>query len=131
VANAAVPRARREDGFEIPDEAVRNAAIPALPRKTWLLALLWAIIAALLFGYLFFGSVRIGAGNWTGRRMRITQIWPSFVSFLEEQGASAPVISVVALMLAVALIGGIALVWLAMRLQNQQGETIPEQTSDS
>jgi hypothetical protein len=131
VANAAVPRARHEDGFELPAEAVHSATVPALPRQSWLPLLLWAIFAALFFGFLFFGSVRVGAGNWTGRRMRITQIWSDFLGFLAGQGASVTVISVVVLMSAVALIGGAGLVWLALRLHDQPSDTLPEPSSDS
>jgi hypothetical protein len=131
VANAAVPRARREESFELPEETVRRAAVPKLPRQSWLLALFWTLFAVVLIGFLLFGSVRIGAGNWAGRQMRTTLIWQRFVSFLQEQGASAPVISVVVLMLAVAVIGGVCLVWLAARVQDQHADSVPEPTSDS
>lgn len=117
MANAAVPRTRQEDAFERSEEPEREApAGVGLLRQSRILVLLWGLFALGVAGWLLFGMVRVGAGAWSGRRMRITQIWSRFVAFLGDQGASPVVISLVALAVTVALIGGIWLVWVGMRL---------------
>ena len=66
-----------------------------------------------------FGSVEIGAGQWSGRRLPVREIWSRFNRFLIDQGASTGVIVAVSAAAAIALVGAGYAFWLALNLQDQ------------
>jgi hypothetical protein len=124
VADATVPRTRQEEALVLPDESAIEIAVP-VSRRPRVLTILWATFAVLIVSFLLFGTVRVEAGNWNGRRMRVTQIWERFVEFLTDQGASAAATAVVTVAAGVALIGGIWLVWLAFGIRDGDSQTPP------
>jgi hypothetical protein len=71
-----------------------------------------------LLGFLALGSVRIGAGNWIGRRMPIRDIWSRFLEYLADQGASPVLVVAVTAALAVAAVATGFTLWLALALRD-------------
>src|SRR5919107_3000915 len=81
VADVTVARAQREEMLTLPAEAPAERVarpFPALPRS---LMILWAGLVLATGGFLVIGRLRIGAGNWIGRRMPAREIWSRFVAF--------------------------------------------------
>jgi hypothetical protein len=120
VADAAVPRPRQDEALIDSEEIGDARRLPLASHLPRSLILLWAALVVLLPAFLLFGSVRIGAGNWNGRRMSVPLIWSRFVAFLSDQGASAGVIAVVVATAALTLVGCAWLLWLAFGLYNQE-----------
>lgn len=119
MADATAARAQREDPLAVPaDAAVRTVAraAPALSRP---LVVLWAGIVLATAGFLFLGSLRIGAGNWIGRRMPVREIWSRFLAYLADQGASAALVIVVTAAVVALIAAGVGL-WLALGLRDAQ-----------
>jgi hypothetical protein len=123
------PRARREEPFVLapdPSAAAQRQGWPALARP---LIALWAVMIAGLVAFLVFGSVRIGAGFWIGRRMSIRDIWSRFLVYLADQGASPAIVVAVTAAAAVTAVGvGFAL-WLALGLEDAPTESPPDDMS--
>jgi hypothetical protein len=118
VADATAPPARRDDAFELAEAATRELPASRLGSAVWPLVG-WAAFAAGLSLFIFFGSVRVESGLWDGRRMRVSRIWSRFVEYLGEQGATPGNIALVSTAVAFALLGSLALVWLALRVSDQ------------
>jgi hypothetical protein len=73
-----------------------------------------------LAAFLVFGSLRIGAGNWIGRRMPVHEVWTRFLGYLADQGASAPLVMAVVAAAAATLIVAACHLWLAFSLQDER-----------
>jgi hypothetical protein len=123
VAEVTVTRAQREESLTVPKEApaeVVAASFPALPRS---LVILWTGFVVVTVGFLVTGRLRIGAGNWIGRRIPAREIWLRFLDFLTDHGASGPLIALVtAAAIAALLISALAL-WLALALRDAPSAT--------
>jgi hypothetical protein len=91
--------------------------MPAMPRP---LAVLWAGMVIALIAFLAFGSLRIGAGNWIGRRMPVRNVWSRFLEYLTDQGASPALVTVVVAAAAVTLVTAAYLLWLSFSLEDQR-----------
>jgi hypothetical protein len=123
VADVTVARAQREEMVRLPAEAPAGEVarlFPALPRS---LIVLWAGLVVATGGFLVTGRLRIGAGNWIGRRMPAREIWSRFLDFLADHGASGPLIPIVtAAAIASLLIAALAF-WLALALRDAPPES--------
>jgi hypothetical protein len=123
VADVTVARAQREEMVRLPAEAPADEVarlFPALPRS---LIVLWAGLVVATGGFLVTGRLRIGAGNWIGRRMPAREIWSRFLDFLADHGASGPLIPIVtAAAIASLLIAALAF-WLALALRDAPPES--------
>ncbi|MDF3016807.1 MAG: hypothetical protein K0R44_2032 [Thermomicrobiales bacterium] len=123
MANVTVARAQREEMVRLPAEAPAGEVarlFPALPRS---LIVLWAGLVVATGGFLVTGRLRIGAGNWIGRRMPAREIWSRFLDFLADHGASGPLIPIVtAAAIASLLIAALAF-WLALALRDAPPES--------
>jgi len=123
VADVTVARAQREEMVRLPTEAPAEEVarlFPALPRS---LMVLWAGLVVATGGFLVTGRLRIGAGNWIGRRMPAREIWSRFLDFLADHGASGPLIPIVtAAAIASLLIAALAF-WLALALRDAPPES--------
>lgn len=92
------------------------------------LVTLWFVLTALIVGFLVLGSVQVGAGNWTGQRIRVSRVWSNFLEYLAQQGASSLVQGLVAMVAILAVGGGCALIWVAMAVRD---EVRPSDTEDA
>jgi hypothetical protein len=123
VADVTVARGQREEMVRLPAEAPADEVarlFPALPRS---LMVLWAGLVVATGGFLVTGRLRIGAGNWIGRRMPAHEIWSRFLDFLADHGASGPLIPIVtATAIAALLIAALAF-WLALALRDAPPES--------
>ncbi|MCC2629657.1 MAG: hypothetical protein K0S14_3307 [Thermomicrobiales bacterium] len=123
MADVTVARAQREEMVRLPAEAPAGEVarlFPALPRS---LIVLWAGLVVATGGFLVTGRLRIGAGNWIGRRMPAREIWSRFLDFLADHGASGPLIPIVtAAAIASLLIAALAF-WLALALRDAPPES--------
>jgi len=125
-----VARAQREETRTLPAEAPSEPvarAFPALPR---LLMVLWAGSVVATVGFLVFGTLRIGAGNWIGRRMPIRLIWSRFLGFLTDLGASGPLIFLVAAAAVASLVIAAVALWLALGLHNAPSEPAADTSAE-
>jgi multisubunit Na+/H+ antiporter MnhC subunit len=118
VADATVPQPVRDESLPLRDEREVARVLPFPARFPWLRVILCVALVALLLAFLFFGTVRVGAGNFNGRRMSVTLIWERFREFLTSQGFSAPVVAALVLSVVIALAGSAYLLWLAFGLYN-------------
>ena len=127
MADVTVARAQREELRPLPAEAPAKTAarsLPALPRS---LMILWAGMVLATAGFLVTGRLRIGAGNWIGRRMPAREVWSRYVGFLTDHGASGTLVFVVtAAAIATLVIAAFAL-WLALALRDAP----PESSADT
>jgi hypothetical protein len=80
--------------------------------------ILWAALVLVTAGFLVIGRLRIGAGNWIGRRLPAREVWSRFLDFLTEHGASGPLILLVTTAAIVALVIAAFALWLALALQD-------------
>jgi hypothetical protein len=99
-------------------ETVARADL-ALPRA---LVLFWALMVAALLAYLAFGTVRLGAGNWIGRRMPLREVWTRFLEYLTNQGASPGIVLAVTAAAGLSLVGAGCVLWLAFGLRDSPSE---------
>jgi hypothetical protein len=123
VADVTVARARREEMLRLPTEAPAEEIarpFPALPRS---LMILWAGLILATGGFLVTGRLRIGAGNWIGRRMPAREIWSRFLEFLTDHGASGPLILIVTASAIAALVIAALAFWLALALRDAPPES--------
>jgi hypothetical protein len=123
VADVTVARARREEMLKLLAEVPAEKAarpFPALPRS---LMILWAGLVLATAGFLVTGRLRIGAGNWIGRRLPAREIWSRFLDFLSEHGASGPLILIVTAAAVVTLVIAALALWLALALRDAPPES--------
>jgi hypothetical protein len=123
VADVTVARAQREEMLTLPAESPAEEVtrpFPALPRS---LMILWAGLVVATAGFLVTGRLRIGAGNWIGRRMPAREIWSRFLDFLTDHGASGPLILVVTAAAIAALVIAALAFWLALALRDSPPES--------
>ena len=118
MADAAVPRPRQEEPL-----ALASVPPPALEAKRRLptvrsLLVLWAVMVVGLIAWLHFATVRIGAGNWIGRRMSVRQVWSRFLDYLTDLGASPALVALIVAAAAVTLAGAGCGLWLAFALRD-------------
>lgn len=118
MADATVPRRRQDEALAPPDEREAEASVASAASPRWPLLVLWALFALGVVLFLTLGTVRVGAGNWLGRRMTVPRIWGRFLDFLADQGASQPVVAVVVAAAVIAIVGSVGLVWLAFGVQD-------------
>ena len=126
MADVTVARAQREKMPTLPTEAPAEPvarSFPALPR---LLMVLWAGSILATVGFLAFGTLRIGAGNWIGRRMPVRVIWSRFLEFLTVLGATGPLIFLVAAAAIAALVLSAVALWLALGLRDAPREPVAD-----
>jgi hypothetical protein len=89
--------------------------------------ILWAGIVLATAGFLATGRLRVGAGNWIGRRLPAREIWSRYLDFLTDHGASGSLVFfVTAAAIATLVIAALAL-WLALALRDAP----PESTADT
>ena len=130
MADITVARAQHEEmrtlPAEVPAEPVARS-FPVLPR--WLM-ILWAGSVLATVGFLAFGTLRIGAGNWIGRRMPVRVVWSRFLDFMTDLGASGPLIFLVTAAAVATLVVAAVALWLALGLRDAQpappADTPPE-----
>jgi hypothetical protein len=126
VADVTVARGQREDMRTLPAEAPADPTarpFPALPR---LLVILWVGSVLATVGFLAFGTLRIGAGNWIGRRMSIHVVWSRYLDFLTGLGAPGPLIYIVAAAAIAALVLSAVALWLALSLRDAPSERVAD-----
>ena len=111
---------------EAPAEAVARP-FPALPRS---LMILWAGLVLATGGFLVTGRLRIGAGNWIGRRMPAREIWSRFLGFLTDHGASGPLILLVTAAAIMALVIAAVAFWLALALRDAPPESAADTSAE-
>ena len=130
MADVTVARTQREESRILPAEAPAEPvarSFLALPR---LLMILWAGSVLATAGFLAFGTLRIGAGNWIGRRMPVHLIWSRFVDFLTNLGASGLLIFLVAAAAIAALVLSAIALWLALGLHDAPSETAADTSAE-
>jgi hypothetical protein len=130
VADITVARAQREETRTLPAEAPAEPvarSFPALPR---LLMVLWAGSVLATVGFLSIGTLRIGAGNWIGRRMPVRVIWSRFLDFLTDLGASGPLVFLVAAAAVATLVIATVALWLALGLRDAPSESAEETSAE-
>jgi hypothetical protein len=125
-----VARAPREEMLTLPAEAPADEVarpFPALPRS---LMILWAGLVLATAGFLVTGRLRIGAGNWIGRRMPAREIWSGFLDFLTDHGASEPLILIVSAAAIVALVIAALAFWLALALRDAPAKSADDLSAE-
>jgi hypothetical protein len=130
VADVSVARAQREEMLPLAAERPAKAAarsFPVLPRS---LMILWAGMVLVTGGFLLTGTIRIGAGNWIGRRMPVPEIWSRFLSFLTDLGASGPLILLVTAAAIISLLVAALAFWLALALRDTPPESAAETSAE-
>jgi hypothetical protein len=88
--------------------------------------ILWAGLVLATGGFLVIGRLRIGAGNWIGRRMPAREIWWRFLDFLTDHGASGPLILIVTSAAIAALVIAALAFWLALALRDAPPESVTD-----
>ena len=111
---------------EAPAESVAQSS-PVLPR---LLLVLWIGSVLATVAFLAIGTLRIGAGNWIGRRMPLHVIWSRFLEFLNDLGASRPLIFLVAAAAIAALVLSAVALWLALGLRDVPPEPVVDSSAE-
>ena len=79
MADVSVARAQREEMLPLAAERPAKAAARSFPVLPCSLMILWAGMVLVTGGFLLTGTMRIGAGNWIGRRMPVHEIWSRFL----------------------------------------------------
>ena len=125
MAEATAPGTHSDEAIVLSPETTIHATSPALLQHKRMLFVLWAAFALFIAGFLGFGMVRVGAGNWSGRRLSVVRIWQYFVDFLADKGANAPIIATVAIVALFAVLSTIYLLWLAFGLQDERETNEP------
>jgi hypothetical protein len=92
--------------------------------------ILWAGLVLATGGFLMTGTLRIGAGNWIGRRMPVREIWSRFVGFLTEHGASGTLILFVTAAAILALLVAALALWLALALRDAPPESAADTSAE-
>jgi hypothetical protein len=132
VAEVTVARAQREEMLPLAEAPVPAPAaarsFPVLPRS---LVILWTGLVLATAVYLVTGRLRIGAGNWIGRRMPARETWSRFIGFLTDHGASGPLIFIVTAAAIAALIIAALGLWLALALRDAPPEPVAESSTET
>jgi hypothetical protein len=129
VVEATAPAPRQEQARMLTAEPGETAAVRGVPMPSRPLIVLWAGLVAAFVFFLVFGTLRVGAGNWIGRRMSIRTIWSRFIEYLGDQGATPAHVLVLVAALVVAIVGAVCLLWLAFALMNAPPDTQVEDVS--
>jgi hypothetical protein len=124
VADVTVARAQREEMRTLSAEASAEGDVQSFPALPRLLVILWAGSVLATVAFLAVGTLRIGAGNWIGRRMPVRLIWSRFLEFLTDLGASGPLIFFVAAAAVASLILSAVALWLALGLRDAPPEPV-------
>jgi hypothetical protein len=130
VADVTVARAQREELRPLPAEAparVATRSLPALPRS---LMILWAGMVLATAGFLLTGRLRIGAGNWIGRRLPAREIWSRYLDFLTDHGASGTLVFVVTAAAIATLVIAAFAFWLALALRDAPSESAADASAE-
>jgi hypothetical protein len=130
VADVTVARTQREEMVTLTGEAPAQTvarSFPSLPRS---LLILWAGLVLVTAGFLVIGRLRIGAGNWIGRRMPPRDIWSRFIDFLTDHGASGPLILLVSAAAIVTLLVAALAFWLALALRDVPPESATDTSAE-
>ncbi len=122
MADATVATARRNEVLAPAAEEPRETVAAAIPAVCRPLAFLWAAMVLATVAFLLLGSLRVGAGNWIGRRMPVREIWARFLGYLADQGASAALVMAVIAAAGVALAAAAIAAWLAFGLKDARPE---------
>jgi hypothetical protein len=130
VADVTVARVQREELRTLPAEAPAEPVARSLPALPRLLKILWAGSVLATVGFLALGTLRIGAGNWIGRRMPVRLIWSRFLDFLTNLGASAPLVFLVAAAAIAALVLSAVALWLALGLRDASSESAADTSAE-
>jgi len=125
MAEATAPETHADEALVLSLKTASHTASPSLFQHKRLLFALWVAFAIFIVGFLSLGIVRVGAGNWIGRRLSVVRIWKYFLDFLADKGATAPMIAGVAVVALLAALSAIYLLWLAFRLQDERETNEP------
>ncbi len=119
MADATVTRATRDDALTLANDATVEPPMRvgtfAAPRA---LAIIWGGFAVALLGFLAFGTVRIGAGNWIGSRLPVREIWARFTGYLVDEGAGTMLVAAVTAAAVLAIAGAGLALWVAFGLED-------------
>ena len=118
MAEAVAPRQRHDEPADVASAAPAARSLARLVRFADLRRIVLAAAVVGLTVFLLSGAVRVGAGNWFGRRMSVRQIWTRFLDYLTELGASPVVVAAVAGAAIVALVAAACALWLALSLED-------------
>ena len=129
MADVTVARAQREETRTLPETSAETVVQP-FPALQRLLVVLWAACVLATVAFLAIGTLRIGAGNWIGRRMPVHVIWSRFLEFLNDLGASGPLIFLVAAAAIAALVLSALGLWLALGLRDLPPEPVTETSAE-
>ena len=127
MADVTVARTQREERVTLPVEAPAQVPARSFPVPPRSLTILWAGLVLVTGGFLVTGTLRIGAGNWIGRRMPVREIWSRFLEFLTDRGASEPLVLLVTAAAIVSLLVAALALWLALALR----DVPPESATDT
>ena len=130
MADITVGRAQREETRTLAAGAPAEPVARSFPALSRLLMVLWAGSVLATVGFLAFGTLRVGAGNWIGRRMPVRVIWSRFIEFLTDMGASGPLIFLVAAAAVATLIIAAVALWLALGLRNAPPEPAADTSAE-
>jgi hypothetical protein len=130
VADVTIARAEREEMLTSPAEATANGVARPFPALSRSLMILWAGLVLATGGFLVTGRLRIGAGNWIGRRMPAREIWSRFLDYLTDHGASGLLILAVTAAANVALVIAALAVWLALALRDAPPESATDVSAE-
>ena len=114
----------------MPAEAPAQAVPRSLPALSRSLMILWAGLVLMTGGFLVTGRLRIGAGNWIGRRMPVREIWSRFVDFLVDHGASGSMVLLVTAAAILALLVAALALWLALALRDAPPESAADTSAE-
>ena len=129
MADVSVARAQREEMVPLAAERPAKAAARSFPVLPCSLMILWAGMVLVTGGFLLTGTIRIGAGNWIGRRMPVHEIWSRFLS-LTDLGASGPLILLVTAAAIMSLLVAALAFWLALALRDTPPESAAETSAE-
>jgi hypothetical protein len=130
VADVTVARAQREEMSTLPAEAPAETVAPSFPALPRLLMILWAGSVLAMVIFITSGTMRLGAGNWIGRRMPVRVIWSRYLDFLSDLGASWPLNFLVAAAAIAALVLSAVALWLALGLRDAPPEPVADTSAE-
>ena len=130
MADLTVARAQREELRPLPAEAPVHTAVRSLPALPRSLMILWAGMVLATAGFLVTGRLRIGAGNWIGRRMPAREIWSRYLDFLTDHGASGALVFVVTVAAIATLVIAAIAFWLALALRDAPPESAADTSAE-
>jgi hypothetical protein len=131
VAEVTVARVQREEMLPVSADAPAQPAARLRPAVPLLLIILWAGLVLATGSFLVAGRLRIGAGNWIGRRMPAREIWSRFIDFLSDHGASGSLVLFVSAAAVVALLLAVLALWLAFALRDAPSESVADDSAET